>query len=75
MLTVLGLVVVAAGILAFVFGTRTALGAYLGALLIIVGTWLQVVEAWGRVPGQCRSWTGAVSCTISALQDVRGKRR
>lgn len=75
MLTIVGLVVVAAGILAFLFSPRKLLGPYLGALLVVIGTGLQVYEAWGKLPAQCRSWAGAVSCIKPAPPDVKGKRR
>ena len=64
MLTIVGLVVVAAGILAAVFAWRTAMGAYLAAVLVVVGTGLQVYEAWARLPDRCRSLTGAMSCMM-----------
>jgi hypothetical protein len=75
MLTIAGLVVVSAGILTFLFSARAVLGSYLGALLVVLGTGLQVYEAWGKLPAQCRSWTGALSCMIPASPDVKGKRR
>lgn len=66
MLTIAGLVVLAAGILAFMFSARAGLGPYLGAVLVVLGTGLQVYEAWGKLPTPCRSLTGAVSCMMPA---------
>lgn len=75
MLTIVGLVVVAAGILAALLAWRTTLGAYLGALLVVIGTGLQVYEAWARLPDRCRSWTGAMSCMTPGAPEPKGKRR
>lgn len=75
MLTIAGLVLVAAGVLACVFYSRMSLGPYVGAVLVIVGTGLQVYEAWAKLPVQCRSWTGAMACVMPASADAKGKRR
>jgi hypothetical protein len=69
MLTIAGLVLVAAGILSFLFYWRAS---YVAALLIVIGTGLQVYEPWTKLPAQCRSWAGALSCVIA---DATGKRR
>jgi hypothetical protein len=75
MLTIAGLVLVAAGILAFPFYWRTSLGSYIAALLVVLGTGLQVYETWSKLPPQCRSRAGALSCMIPASADAKGKRR
>lgn len=75
MLTIAGLVLVAAGILVFLFSWRKLFGPYLAAVFVIIGTGLQAYEAWARLPAQCRSWAGALSCAIPASSDVKGKRR
>ena len=78
MLTIAGLVLVGAGMLAFMCFWRMPFGAPLGAAIVIVGTGLQAYDAWAKLPAQCRSWTGAMSCmkpAAPAAADVKGKRR
>ena len=75
MLTIAGLILVAAGILAALYYWRASWGAYVATLLVVVGTGLQVYEAWAKLPAQCRSWARAMSCMIPTSPDVKGKRR
>jgi hypothetical protein len=75
MLTIAGLVLVGVGMLAFMFFWRESFGPSLGAIVVIIGTGLQAYDAWGKLPAQCRSWTGAMACMNLASPDAKGKRR
>jgi hypothetical protein len=75
MLMIAGLVLVGVGILAFMFFWRAPFGAPLGAVIVVVGTGLQAYDAWAKLPTQCRSWAGAMTCLQPVAPDVKGKRR
>jgi hypothetical protein len=75
MLTIVGLVVVGVGILAALLAWRTTVGVYLGAALVVLGTGLQVYEAWARLPDRCRSLSGAMSCLAPGAPEPKAKRR
>jgi hypothetical protein len=50
MLTIAGLVLVAAGILALLFYWGMPRGSYVAIVLVVIGTGLQGYEAWVRLP-------------------------
>ena len=79
MLTVWGILLVAAGILIGILVPRllpkivSGLGpAYLWTVLVVLGAGMQIYEAWGKLPPQCRSLL-SVSCDTSP--PAKSKRR
>lgn len=74
MLTIAGLILLAAGILSVLFLSRARWTTQIAGLLIVAGTGLQVYEAWAKLPPQCRSLSTATSCMF-AQADAKPKRR
>jgi hypothetical protein len=79
MLTIWGIVLLAAGIFVAALGPRLLpkLGSgsasiYLGTALVLMGAGLQVYEAWWRLPPHCRS---VLSLSCEPAPPAKSKRR